>query len=69
MDGSDQKAVQYMQAKADRQLNLTFPPAKSQGITAAVNQDRLGYAFSGWSGSPVGIFDLHFIQSLKGLIV
>lgn len=61
VDGSDQKAVQYMQAKADRQLNLTFPPAKSQGITAAVNQDRLGYAFSGWSGSPsAGVENLRY---------
>ncbi|XP_020611219.1 uncharacterized protein LOC110049741 isoform X2 [Orbicella faveolata] len=41
-----------MQAKADKRLNLTFPPVKSQGTNAAVNQDRLGYSFSGWSDSP-----------------
>lgn len=58
VDDSDQKAALYMQAKADRQLNLTFPPAKSRGTTAAENQDRLGYAFSGWSDSPVGVFSL-----------
>lgn len=61
VDDSAQKAVQYMQAKADRQLNLTFPPAKSQGITAAGKQDRLGYAFSSWSDSPsAGVENLRY---------
>lgn len=52
IDDSEHKAALYMQAKADGRLNLTFPPAKSQGMTAAANQDRLGYSFSGWSDSP-----------------
>lgn len=61
VDDSDQKAALYMQAKADRQLNLTFPPAKSRGTTAAGNQDRLGYAFSGWSDSPsAGVENLRY---------
>lgn len=53
VDDSDHKAALYMQAKADKRLNLTFPPVKSQGMTGAVNQDRMGYAFSGWSESSV----------------
>lgn len=52
IDDSDQKAALYMQAKADKRLNMTFPPVKSQGMTAAMSQDRQGYAFSGWSDSP-----------------
>lgn len=52
IDDSEHKTALYMQAKADRRLNLTFPPVKSQGMTSATNQDRLGYSFSGWSDSP-----------------
>lgn len=55
VDDSNHKTSLYMQAKADKRLNLTFPPIKSQGMTAAVKQDRLGYSFSGWSDSPVSI--------------
>lgn len=53
IDDSEHKTALYMQAKADKRLNLTFPPVKSQGTNAAINQDRLGYSFSGWSDSPV----------------
>lgn len=53
IDDSEHKTALYMQAKADRRLNLTFPPVKSQGMTSAANQDRLGYSFGGWSDSPV----------------
>ena len=53
IDDSEHKTALYMQAKADKRLNLTFPPVKSQGTTAAINQGRLGYSFSSWSDSPV----------------
>ena len=61
IDDSEHKAALYMQAKADKRLNLTFPPVKSQGTTAAVNQDRLGYSFSGWSDSPVSTINVKCI--------
>ena len=53
IDESDPKSTLYAQAKADRQLNLTFPPVKSHQITAPVTHGRQGYEFSGWSDSPV----------------
>ena len=61
IDDSEHKTALYMQAKADRRLNLTFPPVKSQGMTAAANQDRLGYSFSGWSDSPVSTINVKFV--------
>lgn len=52
IDESDRKSALYMQAKADRRLNLTFPPVKSQEMAAPVNHHRQSYTFSGWSDSP-----------------
>lgn len=50
---SNQKSVLFAEAKADRRLNLTFPPAgSSHQMAATVNHDRQSYAFGGWSDSP-----------------
>ena len=54
---SNQKSVLFAEAKADRRLNLTFPPAgSSHQMAATVNHGRQSYAFGGWSDSPVSIF-------------
>ena len=53
IDESDRKAALYAQTKADRQLNLTFPPVNAHHKTGNVNHGRQSYAFSGWSDSPV----------------
>lgn len=49
---SDRKAALYAQTKADRRLNLTFPPVNAHHATGNVNHGRQSYAFSGWSDSP-----------------
>lgn len=65
IDDSEHKTALYMQAKADKRLNLTFPPVKSQGTTVALNEDRLGYSFSGWSDSPVSSLSWQKIDTVK----
>ena len=57
LNDSNQKSVLFAEAKADRRLNLTFPPAgSSHQMAATVNHGRQSYAFGGWSDSPVSIF-------------
>ena len=53
IDDSHHKSALYAQAKADKRMNQTFPPAKSNAISALVYQRKESYSFGGWSDTPV----------------
>ena len=55
IDESDRKSALYAQARADKRLNLTFPPVKSHEMSAPASHSSQNYSFSGWSDSPVSI--------------
>ncbi|XP_068714767.1 uncharacterized protein [Montipora foliosa] len=52
IDESHHKSALYTQAKADKRMNQTFPPAKSNAISALVYQRKESYSFGGWSDTP-----------------